>query len=220
MLIWCSTRLLLLLHYELYLIFSTSSPSTGEFDRFSFPSLHLSGGSAIQWHQSTHTAKASRSLTGELSPSYRRTDPSRERRPNTDTQDVSTSHEGDVPSPAERVTQLRHSSTERVTLLQHSSTERVTQLRHSSTERVPLLKHSSAERNPLLKRFSTETLHLTRMSSLRHFFTEMCYYNQCSDFLRNSLPHATINWCHWPDFKNVIPHIFLWAEIISQGTTF
>ena len=40
--------------------------------------------------------QASRSLTGEPSPSYRRLDPSRERRPPTDNQDVSTSHEGDV----------------------------------------------------------------------------------------------------------------------------
>jgi len=40
--------------------------------------------------------QASRSLTGEPSPSHRRLDPSRGRRPTTDTQDVSTSHEGDV----------------------------------------------------------------------------------------------------------------------------
>jgi len=64
--------------------------------RFSFPSLNLSGGSAIQWYQSTHTVKASRSLTGEPSPSYRRLDLSRGRRPTINTQDVSTSHEEDV----------------------------------------------------------------------------------------------------------------------------
>jgi len=49
--------------------------------RFSLPSLHLSGGSAIQWHQSTYTDKASPPLTGEPSPSYRRLDLSRGRRP-------------------------------------------------------------------------------------------------------------------------------------------
>jgi len=64
--------------------------------RFSFPSLHLSGRSTIQWHQSTHTVKASRSLTGVPSPSYSRLDLSRGRRPTTNTQDVSTSHERDV----------------------------------------------------------------------------------------------------------------------------
>jgi len=62
---------------------------------------------------------------------------------------------------------------------------------------------------PLLQRSSPETFQLTRMSPFRHFFTKMCYYNRCSDLLRKSLPHATINWCHWLDFKtNVIPHIF------------
>jgi len=119
-------------------------------------------------------------------------------------------------SSTERVPQWRHSSTERVTLLKHSSTERVTQLRHSSTERVPLLKHSSTERNPLLKRSSTETFHLTRMSPLRHLFTEMCYYNKCPDLWRKSLPHATINWCNWLDFKNVIPHIFFLEQKSSR----
>ena len=95
----------------------------------------------------------------------------------------------------ETSTHSRHSSTERVTQLRHSSTERVTQLRYSSTERVPLLKHSFTEKVPLLKRSSTETFQLTRMSPFRRFFTEMYYYNRCSDFLRKSLPHATINWC-------------------------
>jgi len=95
---------------------------------------------------------------------------------------------------------------ERVTLLRHSSTERVPQLRH--TERVPLLKHSSTEKTPLLRCSSTETSQLTRMFPLIHLVTEMCYYNRCSDLLRKPLPHATINLCHWLDFKNVIPHIF------------
>jgi len=118
--------------------------------------------------------------------------------------EVTTSHGGDVPPQIlkmsrpltrETSTHSRHSSTERVTQLRHSSTERVTQLRHSSTERVPLLKHSFTEKVPLLKRSSTETFQLTRMSPFRRFFTEMYYYNRCSDFLRKSLPHATINWC-------------------------
>jgi len=101
-------------------------------------------------------------------------------------------------SSTERVPQSRYSSTERVTLLKHSSAERVLQLRHSSTERVPILKHSSTEKVPLLKcsRASPETFQLTRMSPFRHFFTEMYYYNRCSDLSRKSLPYATINWCH------------------------
>ena len=109
---------------------------------------------------------------------------------------------------------------ERVTLLKHSSAERVLQLRHSSTERVPIIKHSSTEKVPLLKRSSPETFQLTRMSPFRHFFTKMCYYNRCSDFLWKSVPHATINWCHWLDLKKRYSSYTFWVEIISQGTTF
>jgi len=70
---------------------------------------------------------------------------------------------------------------------------------------------------PLLKRSSTETFQLTRMSLFRHLFTEMYYYNRCSDLLWKSLPHATINWCHWLDFKNVIPPIFLSRHHLARN---
>jgi len=111
---------------------------------------------------------------------------------------------GEVPqsrhSSTERVTLLRH-STERVPHSKHSSTERVTIMRNSSIKRISLLKHSSTERNPLLRRSSTKTSQLSRMSPLRHLFTEMYYYNRCFDLLRKYLSHATINWCHRLDLK-------------------
>jgi len=69
-------------------------PSLVHSIRFSLPSLHLSGGSSIQWHQSTHTEKASRPLTGEPSPSFRPVGPSRGGRP--PHIGVSTSHGGAV----------------------------------------------------------------------------------------------------------------------------
>jgi len=84
----------------------------------------------------------------------------------------------------ERVPQSRHSSTERVTLLRHfytervphskhSSTDRITIMRNSSIKRISLLQHSSTERTPLLRHSSTKTSQLSRMSPLRHLFTEM-----------------------------------------------
>jgi len=176
--------------------------------RFSFPSLHLSGGSAIQWQQSTHTVKASRSLTEEPSPSYRRVDLARGRRPTTDSQDVSTSQEGDVhpfetflygESPPHETFLYGESPTIETFLYGESHTTETFLYGESpptETFRVPLLKHSSTEKVPLLKRSSTETFQLTKMSPFRHFFTEMCYYNRCSDLLQKSLPHATINWCN------------------------
>jgi len=187
--------------------------------RFSFPSLDLSGGSAIQWHQSTHTVKASRSLTGEPSPSYRRLDLSWGRRPTTDTQDVSTSHEGDVhpfetclygESYTTETFPYGESPTIETFLYGESHTTETFLYGESPPTETFLYGESSITKTflPLLKRSSIESFQLNRMFPFRHLFTAMCYYNRCSDLLRQSLPHATINWCLWLDFKNVIPHIF------------
>jgi hypothetical protein len=118
------------------------------------------------------------------------------------------SHNWDIP--------LRRESHNRDISLRRESHNWDIPLRSESPEsNIPLRREV-----PVLKRSSTETFQLTRMSPFRPFFTEMYYYNRCSDLLRKSLPHATINWCHWLDFKKRCSSYLFWVGKISQGTTF
>jgi len=118
------------------------------------------------------------------------------------------SHNWDIP--------LRRESHNRDISLRRESHNWNIPLRSQSPKlNIPLRKEV-----PVLKRSSTEKFQLTRMSPFRHFFTEMYYYNRCSDLLRKSLPHATINWCHWLDFKKRYSSNLFWVEMISQETMF
>jgi len=152
--------------------------------------------------------QASRPLTGETShhKNSRCLDLSRGRRP--PIRDIPLrreSHNWDIP--------LRRESHNRDIPLRRESHNWDIPLRSETPElNIPLRREV-----PLLKRSSTETFQLTRMSLFRYFFNEIYYYNRCSDLLRKSLPHATINWCHWLDFKNVIPPIFLSRHHLARN---